>query len=149
MASSVTINVYYEYNLLQGRAGLHAGNSVSQRSSRCQPPSSAIQKLALCVLRPSSPLVPDFDLTTPHSFIMRSFLTLSLILPSVLAAPFKFPTHHQHVGLSLTIKAYRSFYSLVLLLVTLLRHRRRRLSKPSSCPRPPWQTRTSPTHWTL
>ncbi|KAG1903367.1 uncharacterized protein F5891DRAFT_1185508 [Suillus fuscotomentosus] len=27
---------------------------------------------------------------------MRFFLTLSLILPSVLAAPFKFPTHHQH-----------------------------------------------------
>ncbi|KAG1899472.1 uncharacterized protein F5891DRAFT_400293 [Suillus fuscotomentosus] len=27
---------------------------------------------------------------------MRSFFTLSLILPSVLAVPFKFPTHHQH-----------------------------------------------------
>ncbi|KAG2048506.1 hypothetical protein BDR06DRAFT_775822 [Suillus hirtellus] len=27
---------------------------------------------------------------------MRSFLTLSLMLPFVLAAPFKLPTHHQH-----------------------------------------------------
>lgn len=127
--------------------GILSANDPVDVSHQTQPYKNSL--FAFSRLRPSSPLVPDFDLTTPHSFIMRSFLTLSLILPSVLAAPFKFPTHHQHVGLSLTIKAYRSFYSLVLLLVTLLRHRRRRLSKPSSCPRPPWQTRTSPTHWTL
>ncbi|KAG2110605.1 uncharacterized protein F5147DRAFT_689264 [Suillus discolor] len=34
---------------------------------------------------------------------MRYFLTLSLILPSVLAAPFKFSTHHQHVSPSCVI----------------------------------------------